>query len=108
MALNVKRRKKKNIIKSIGNRLRLSVYRSNQNLSAQFIDDEKGATVTSISTLKEPGTVNIKLAEKIGAELAKNAIDKSIETVIFDRGNYQYKGIIKAFAESARKAGLKF
>ncbi|MDO8729353.1 MAG: 50S ribosomal protein L18 [bacterium] len=78
---------------------RLSVYKSNTALYAQLIDDDKSITLVSIT-----GTD----ALKIGSEIAKKAIAKKIEKVVFDRGGYIYTGKVRALAESARKAGLKF
>ncbi|RAP33369.1 50S ribosomal protein L18 [Candidatus Marinamargulisbacteria bacterium SCGC AAA071-K20] len=96
------------LVKSTSTRLRLSIFRSNNNLFAQIIDDAVGNTVASVSTLKNKSTINIKAAQEIGKSLAIAASEKSIKDVIFDRGKFQYKGIIKAFADSAREAGLNF
>lgn len=90
-------------------RPRLSVYRSNNNLQAQLIDDEKGVTLFGISTttLKTSGTRLVQAAA-LGTALAKAALDKKIETVLFDRGANRYHGRVKAVAEAARAGGLKF
>ena len=75
---------------------------------AQIIDDIAGKTIAAASSVKNKATINIKIAGEIGESMAKKASEKSIKDVVFDRGKYQYKGIIKAFAESARKSGLDF
>jgi large subunit ribosomal protein L18 len=95
-------------IKSTKTRLRLSVYRSNNNLSAQIIDDTLGNTIASVSSLKVNKKINVEIAKEIGILIANEASKKSIKDIVFDRGKYQYKGIIKAFADSARESGLNF
>lgn len=88
---------------------RLNVFRSNNNISAQIIDDVNGVTLVSCSTIDmKIKTNNVEAATKVGEELAKRAKDKKIKTVVFDRGGYLYHGRVKALAEAARKAGLKF
>jgi large subunit ribosomal protein L18 len=93
---------------------RLCVFRSLNNIYAQVIDDAKGVTVVSAGSLSADmksqiaGKNKTQVAEMIGTELAKSAQGKGISEVIFDRGGYKYQGRIKALAESARKAGLKF
>jgi large subunit ribosomal protein L18 len=94
-------------IKGISNRPRLSVYRSNKNIYAQIVDDTKGTTLASASSLKLKET-GAKAAEKVGSNIAKSATKKGTKTVVFDRGQYKYHGQIKALAESARKNGLEF
>jgi large subunit ribosomal protein L18 len=91
-------------------RLRLSVYRSNKNLFAQIIDDKNGKTLIGISSKSAPDTAKTKLdqAKEIGKILAEKALSQKIDTVYFDRGHYKFHGRIKALAESARAAGLKF
>ena len=90
---------------------RLCVYRSNTNIYAQIIDDVAGVTLVQASTLdkavKEKHS-NKVAAKEVGALVAKRAIEKKIETVVFDRGGYIYHGIVKELAEAAREAGLKF
>lgn len=90
-------------------RPRLCVKKSLQNIYAQVIDDTKGITLVSASTLKykEYGG-NIKAAEKLGAELAKKIKAAKIETIVFDRSGYIYHGRVKALAEEIRKEGIKF
>lgn len=89
---------------------RLCVYRSNKNIEAQIIDDNARITlVSSASTsLKLENGGNIEAATKVGEDLAKKALAKKIEKVVFDRSGYIYHGRIKALAEAAREAGLKF
>ena len=92
-------------------RPRLSVFRSLNNIYAQLIDDTKGVTIASASTLdKEVKTKasNIEAAKEVGNLIAKRAAEKKIETVVFDRNGYLYHGKVKALAEAAREAGLKF
>lgn len=90
---------------------RLAVFRSNTNLYAQIIDDTKGTTLVQASTLdKEVKTKhsNKEAAKEVGALIAKRALEKKIENVVYDRGGYVYHGVVKELAESAREAGLKF
>ena len=93
-------------------RPRLSVFRSNANITAQIIDDEKGVTLVSASTreseLKIANGGNVEAAKLVGAEIAKRAKKAKIEEVVFDRGGYLYHGRVKALAEAARENGLKF
>ena len=89
---------------------RLSVFRSNANISAQIIDDTNGTTLVSSSStnLKLENGSNIEAASKVGADIAKKALASNITTVVFDRGGYVYHGRVKALAEAARAEGLKF
>lgn len=90
---------------------RLCVYRSNTNIYAQIIDDVAGVTLVSASSLdKEVKTkhANKEAAKEVGSLIAKRAVEKNIETVVYDRGGYIYHGVIKELAEAAREAGLKF
>ena len=90
---------------------RLSVYRSNKNISAQIIDDTKGVTLVSASTLEagfEGIGSNKEAAKKVGEAIAKKALDKGIETVVFDRGGYIFHGRVSELAAGAREGGLKF
>ena len=95
-------------------RPRLCIYRSLTNLSAQIIDDVAGKTLLSISTFdKEAKSAikyggNVKAAGGLGRLLAEKAKAKGINSVVFDRGGYQYHGRVKVFAEAARKGGLVF
>ena len=91
---------------------RLSVFRSNANISAQIIDDTKGVTLVSASSLEKELNIknggNIEAAKVIVAENAKRAKSKKINEVVFDRGGYLYHGRVAALAEAARENGLKF
>lgn len=92
-------------------RLRLSVHRSNKNISVQLIDDVKGITLASASTLeKDLGVVgqnNIEAAKKVGAAIAERAKAAGVEAAYFDRGGFLFHGKVKAVADAAREAGLK-
>ena len=90
---------------------RLNVFRSLQHIYAQLIDDVKGETLVSASTVEKDFADyggNKDAAKKIGEELAKRALDKDIKDVIFDRGGYLYHGRVKELADGAREAGLDF
>ena len=90
---------------------RLSVYRSNKNISAQIIDDVKGVTLVAASTLEkgfEGIGSNKEAARKVGLAIAEKAKAKGIETVVFDRGGYIYHGRVSELADGAREGGLKF
>ncbi len=90
---------------------RLCVYRSNSNLYVQVIDDVNGNTLVQASTLDKEVTVkhaNKEAAAEVGALIAKRALEKNIESVVFDRGGYIYHGVVKELAEAAREGGLKF
>lgn len=90
-------------------RPRLNVFKSNTGIYAQVINDDEGKTLASASTitLKLKGN-NIQNAAKVGAEVAKKAIDAGVKEVVFDRGGFIYHGKVKALADAAREAGLKF
>ena len=90
---------------------RLCVFRSNTNIYAQIIDDEKGNTLVSASSLDKDlklKSLNIEAASKVGELLAKKAKKAGIKCVVFDRGGYKYHGRVKALAEAARENGLEF
>ena len=93
-------------------RPRLNVFRSNANIVAQIIDDEKGITLVSASTLEKELKIknggNTEAAKIIGAEIAKRAKKAKINKVVFDRGGYLYHGRVKALADAARENGLEF
>ncbi|KAF7378731.1 50S ribosomal protein L18 [Mycoplasma sp. HU2014] len=91
-------------------RPRLNVFKSNTNFYAQIIDDTKGVTLVSASTLKMDlkNKANKEAAQMVAQEIAKKALAANINEVVFDRGGYLYHGKVKAFAEAAREAGLKF
>ncbi len=98
--------------KNNAGRLRLSVHRSNKNISVQLIDDVNGVTVASASTLEKDlgyvGKNNVEAASKIGATIAERAKSAGVETCYFDRGGFLFHGKVKALAEAAREGGLKF
>lgn len=89
---------------------RLNVFRSNKFIYAQIIDDVNGKTLVSASSLKMglANGSNVEAAKLVGAEVAKRALENNITNVVFDRGGYIYTGKIKALADAAREAGLKF
>jgi large subunit ribosomal protein L18 len=95
-------------------RPRLCVFRSNKHIYAQIVDDSKGTTLTAASTLDADakGEVknggNVAAAKAVGKIVAKRALEKGIQSVLFDRGGYIYHGRVKALADAAREAGLKF
>ncbi|NLI68834.1 MAG: 50S ribosomal protein L18 [Bacilli bacterium] len=93
-------------------RPRLNVYRSNKNIYAQIIDDDKGVTLVSANTLEKDldleSTSNKEAAAYIGKLVAERALEKGIKKVVFDRGGYIYHGRVKALADAAREAGLEF
>lgn len=102
-------------LKSAANgRLRLSVFRSGKHIYAQIIDDVKGATVVSASTLDKEvrdsvkKTSTVEAASFIGKVVAERAAKSGVSEVVFDRGGYIYHGRVKALADAARAAGLKF
>lgn len=90
---------------------RFSVFRSNQHISVQLINDNKRETLVSFDDLKiksKKGLTKMQLAKEVGRLVAKKALEKRIEKVVFDRGGYKYHGRVKAVAEGAREEGLKF
>ena len=93
---------------------RLAVFRSNNHMYAQIIDDVAGNTIVSASTtqadVKEglEKTNNVEAASKLGTVIARKALDNGIKAVVFDRGGYIYQGKVKALADAAREAGLEF
>ena len=114
-----KARRRKSIRKRISgtpDRPRLCVHKSLKNITVQVIDDINGKTLCGISSLSpamkekfKAGTrKNINVATALGEEIAKNAIEKGIKEVVFDRSGYRYHGAVKALADAARKQGLQF
>lgn len=83
---------------------RMSVFRSNRFLSVQIIDDTKGVTLASVHGSGK----NIAEARQLGSTIAKQAMEKGIKTIVFDRGGFRYHGAVKALADAAREGGLKF
>jgi len=99
-------------LKKVTERKRLSIFKSNNHIYAQIINDEKGVTLASASSLEKSIRTENKtkkeLAERIGKEIAKRSIENGIKEVAFDKGKYKYHGIIKILAEAARAGGLNF
>jgi len=95
-------------------RPRLCIHKSLKHLYAQVVDDQTGATLCAVTTntkavkAEAKSFSNMTFAKRLGADVAAKAKEKGIELVVFDRGGYQYHGVIKAFADAAREAGLKF
>jgi large subunit ribosomal protein L18 len=105
---------RRNIRRAAGGRARLSVFRSSKHIYAQVIDDIKGETLASASSLektmregKKTGA-NIDAAKAVGKLLAERAAAKGVKEVVFDRGGYLFHGRVKALADAAREGGLKF
>lgn len=104
----------RNKISGTAERPRLSIYRSNNNIFAQLVDDVNGVTLVSASTIDKEikGNVkhggNIESAKLVGKAIAERAVAKEISVVVFDRSGYKYTGRVAALAEAAREAGLKF
>ena len=109
-----KHRRMRNHLSGTAERPRLAVFRSNNHMYAQIIDDTVGNTLVAASTLDKDvkaeleKTNNVDAAAYLGTVVAKKALDKGIETVIFDRGGFIYQGKVQALADAAREAGLKF
>ena len=99
-------------LKKVSKRNRLSVFRSNNHLYAQVIDDVAGFTLASASSLEKninkKESDRKKIAELVGKEIAKRSISKGINDVAFDKGKYKYHGLIKILADAARTEGLNF
>jgi large subunit ribosomal protein L18 len=97
-----------------GGRARLSVFRSSKHIYAQVIDDARGETLASASSLEKSMRdsaktgANVEAAKAVGKLVAERALQKGVEAVVFDRGSYLYHGRIKALADAAREGGLKF
>lgn len=111
--LRIHHRIRKNL-SGTDSRPRLCVFRSNKHIYAQIIDDAKGTTLTAASTLdvdakgKVKNGGNVAAAKAVGKIVAERALEKGIKAVLFDRGGYIYHGRVKALADAAREAGLKF
>ncbi len=113
MTNNITRKKRHQKIRSTvqgtQNKPRLNVFRSNQFIYAQIIDDSTGKTLCQASDQKSRGKKQkIESSKEVGATLAAQAKKQKIETVVFDRAGYKYHGRVKALAESAKENGLKF
>ena len=95
-------------ISGTSTRPRMSVFRSNKAIYVQLIDDLAGATLCAASSKGLEGGTKTEVAAKVGAEIAKKAMDKGITEVVFDRNGYLFHGRVKSLADAARGAGLKF
>ena len=106
--------KVRNRISGTAERPRLAVFRSNEHMYAQIIDDTVGNTLVAASTVEKDvkaeleHTNTVEAASYLGTVIAKRALDKGIKTVVFDRGGFIYQGKVQALAEAAREAGLEF
>lgn len=104
----------RNRLSGTSERPRLAVFRSNNHMYAQIIDDTVGNTLVAASTLDKDvkaeleKTNDVAAAAKLGTVIAKKALEKGIKTVVYDRGGFVYQGKVKALAEAAREAGLEF
>ena len=109
-----KHRRQRNRYSGTAERPRLAVFRSNNHMYAQIIDDTVGNTLVSASTVQKDvkaelkKTNDVEAAAYLGTVIAKRAIEKGINTVVFDRGGFIYQGQVQALAEAAREAGLEF
>ena len=109
-----KHRKLRNRFSGTAERPRLAVFRSNNHMYAQIIDDTVGNTLVAASTLEKDvkaeleKTNNVDAAAYLGTVIAKRALEKGIKAVVFDRGGFIYQGKVAALAEAAREAGLEF
>ena len=109
-----KRRTRIQVRRNLGDRLRLSVFRSGKHMYAQVIDDRRGVTLASASTLDEGlrsklrTGADIEAATAVGKLIAERAVAAGLKEVVFDRGGYHYHGRVKALAEAAREGGLSF
>lgn len=108
-----RRRSVRKKISGTSARPRLAVFRGNRGMSCQLIDDERGATIASASSLEKEfrsaATGNkTEMAGMLGAAIARRAAEKGVKAVVFDRGGYKYHGRVKALAEAARENGLDF
>ena len=109
-----KHRRMRHHLAGTAERPRLAVFRSNNHMYAQIIDDTVGKTLVSASTLDKDvkaeceKTNNVEAAAVVGKVVAKKALEKGITTVLYDKGGFIYEGKIKALAEAAREAGLEF
>ena len=109
-----KHRRQRNRFSGTAERPRLAVFRSNNHMYAQIIDDTVGNTLVAASTAEKSAkaelehTNTVDAAAYVGTLIAKRALEKGIETVVFDRGGFIYQGKIQALADAAREAGLEF
>ena len=108
------KRRYRHTVRGTADRPRLAVYRSLRHVFAQVIDDGKGVTLAAVSTLEKDvagglaATGNCEAGTVVGKIIAERAKEKGVETVVFDRGGFPYHGVVRAIADAAREAGLKF
>jgi large subunit ribosomal protein L18 len=108
------KRRSRHQVRGSAQRPRLAVYRSLRHVYAQVIDDENGVTIASVSTLEKASAGDLEstggreAAKKVGELIAERAKSQGVDAVVFDRGGFQYHGVIRAIADGAREAGLKF
>ena len=108
------KRRYRDAVRGSAERPRLAVYRSLRHVYAQVIDDENGVTIASVSTLEKASAgdlssrANCEAGKRVGALIAERAKSQGVDNVVFDRSGFQYHGVIRAIAEGAREAGLKF
>jgi large subunit ribosomal protein L18 len=108
------KRRYRHTVRGNAERPRLAVYRSLRHVYAQLVDDEKGITLASASTVEKglagelSSKGNKEAAALVGRTIAERAKEKGVETVVFDRGGFPYHGVIRAVADAAREAGLRF
>jgi len=108
------KRRYRHTVQGTAGRPRLAVYRSLRHVYAQLVDDDKGVTLAAVSTLEKDvagglGTTgNREAGTAVGKLIAQRAKEKGVETVVFDRGGFPYHGVVRAIADAAREAGLKF
>jgi len=99
-------------VRGTSERPRMCVFISNKHMYVQFVNDDAAFTLATVSTLsgelKEAGKINVDTARKLGTLAAKVALEKGLNDVVFDRGGFAFHGRIKALADAAREAGLKF
>ena len=109
-----KARIRRGLVAHANGRPRLSVFRSSKQIYAQLIDDEKGVTIASASSLEKTNRealktgANIEAAKHVGKQIAERALQAGVKQVVFDRGSYLFHGRVKALAEAAREGGLDF
>ncbi len=108
------KRRFRDVVHGTSDRPRLTVYRSLRHLYAQVIDDDRGVTLAAACTLDKEtagglkSTANVDAGKRLGEMIAERAKGEGVETVVFDRGGFKYHGVIRAIADGAREAGLKF
>ena len=95
-------------ISGTADRPRLAFFRSNKNVYAQLIDDEKSVTIVGVSSNKSTQKGSVEKAKELGKIIAEKGKEKGVQSVVFDKGGFMYTGSVEAFANAAREGGLKF